>query len=259
MATLALYMGKIIAAEADPFARARELGFSAIEIAGYAMPWPEDSRGLDEWSDRLQRLGLQARYHCTPKDNTNFCSSDASARSASLTLTSRDLANASQLGIRDVIIHPSAAVSPEDRQRVIESIGILKEQADQIDIHLEMENGSGPFNGDPGELSRICEALPGVGICMDVGHVFRSEFCNRSAEGFIQWVKAAARHVSSIQFNDVRTEAGHARSAAVGRGEIPYVAVMPCLLALNCPWWTIELTEIDQIVATKEYLERFMT
>jgi len=255
---LAAYTGRELAAEPDPFGKVRELGFNAIEIAGLLLPLPLDDAGLADWSGRLRRLGLAARFHCSPDANRHFFSADAAARSESLRRTARDIEAASRLGIHSVVIHPSAANDADGRARVVEALHLLQELAARAGIGLELECASGPFNGDPRELAGLCETVPGVGIALDVAHAFRSAFCLEGAGTLADWIAIAAPCVKSIQFNDVKRRGERHVQTAVGRGDIPYDEVMPSLAALDCAWWTIELCTLQHLVESKTYLARFL-
>jgi len=258
MTKLAAYTGSELTAEADPFAKVRELGFDSIEIAGIALPLPEDEGGLAQWTERLERLSLTPRFHCSPAVNTDFYSADEGDRSRCLTETERDIRASHGLGIRSVVIHPSAAKTAADRHRVVDALRTLQEQAEPVGIQLELECASGPFNGDPRALASLCEDVPGVGIAMDMGHAFRSTFCLDGSGTLGDWIDMAAPWVKSIQFNDVTREGGRFVQAAVGRGELPYDELMPRLVDLGCEWWTIELDSIDDLVESKEYVTEFL-
>ncbi len=258
MTKLAAYTGEELSAEPDPFAKVRQLGFRCIEIAGMSLPLPHHQADLAKWSDQFESLGLEPRFHCSPKTNSAFFNSDEAARSLSLSQTARDLKAAARIGIRSVVIHPSAAVSSEDGQRVINALCCLQEQAARLDIQLELECASGPFNGDPGKLASLCKAVPGVGIALDVGHAFRSLFCLEGTGTLAKWIEIASPWVKSIQFNDVKREDERFVQTAVGQGDVPYKDVMSSLIALNCPWWTIELASIDGLMQSRAYLEQFL-
>ena len=258
MTRLAAYVGRELAAGPDPFAGARDLGFQAIEIPGLVLPLPQDEAALAEWADRLDRLGLTRRFHCSPSNNRSFFSADSLARSACLDRTIADIEGASRLGIDCVVIHPSAAKDAEDRGRVVDALGTLRTRADRLGVELHLECASGPFNGDPRELAGLCRDVPGIGIAMDIRHAFRSEFCRGGAGDLADWIEIAGPYVKSLQFNDFVREGDHAADAPVGRGEIPYEEIMPRLVELRCEWWTIELTAVDQLVKSREYLEPFL-
>ena len=257
MTKLAAFIGKELAAEESPFARARDLGFEAVEIPASALPLPEDEATLAEWADQLDRLALARRFHCSPRDNKDFFSADESARAGCVSRTVADMERASRLGIDCVVIHPSAAMDAEDRGRVVDSLDTVKTRADALGVELHLECASGPFNGDPRALAGLCRAVPGIGIAVDISHASRSEFC-REGGSLLDWIEAAAAHVKSIQFNDLTREDGRVVRKAVGQGEIPYQEIMPRLVELRCEWWTIELTAIDQLVESREYLEPYL-
>ena len=258
MTWLAAYTGRELAAQADPFGRARQLGFAAIEIAGVRLPLPQDEPTLKAWSGRLESLDLKARFHCNPRDNRAFCSQDAAPRSACLERTILDIETAARLGMESVVIHPSAAAGAEERGWVIETLGALEQCARPLGVQLELECASGAFNGDPRELAGLCEAVPGVGIAMDVVHAWRSVFCGEGAGDLAGWINLAAPHIKSVQFNDATRTPGGFVSASVGRGDVPYDAIMPRLVALGCAWWTIELAEIKHLVESRAYLSPFL-
>ena len=268
MTKLAAYTGPELAAEADPFAKVRELGFDYIEIAGRGLPFPEDDTELPDWAERLERLSLEPRSHCDPAANEHFYSTDRAERLRCLDETKCYITNSAGLGIRSVVIHPSEAeASPDeterdkatpDENRVIEALAALQEHASSVNIQLELECGSKPFNGNPRKLAWLCREVPGIGIAIDMGHAFRSAFCLDGSDTLGDWIGIAGPCVKSIQFNDVTLEGDRFVQTAVGRGEVPYDELMPRLLDLGCEWWTIELASTADLVESKEYLDRFL-
>jgi len=124
---------------------------------------------------------------------------------------------------------------------------------------LELECASGPFNGDPRELVSLCEAVPGIGIALDIAHAARSVFCREQGNTLVDWIQVAAPHVKSVQFNDVSTEDGRHVQTPVGQGDIPYEMIMPQVLKSECPWWTIELQKTRHLVESKKYLDPFLS
>jgi len=90
MTKLAAYTGEELSAEPDPFAKVQQLGFLCIEIAGMLLPLPRRQADLAKWSNRFRSLDLEPRFHCSPKTNSAFFSSDEAARSLSLIQTSGD-------------------------------------------------------------------------------------------------------------------------------------------------------------------------
>ena len=261
MTKLAAYIGKELAAVENPFAMVRQLGFEAVEIPGMFCPWPEDEAGLDEWAAQLKASGLAPRHHCLPGHNRKFYSADDAGRSQCLAQTALDIERAARLGCEVVLIHPSAAASDEDRSRVIDALATLNAQAEPRGVRLEMECGSGSFNGDPGELGGLCEAVPRVGIAMDLGHAYRSVFCREGGGTLADWLETASPHIKSIQFNDGTVdEDNRFPQTAVGKGELPIAELMPRILELDCSWWTIEeIDRIENLVESKHYLEQFLS
>ena len=234
------------------------MGFDCVEIAGICLPLPDGHAALADWSARLRHLALEPRFHCSPANNRYFPSPDEALRSGNLRSTIRDIEAAARLGIHAVVIHPGAADGPEGRRRVVTALEILQEHAAGVEIQLELECASGPFNGNPRELVELCRKVDGIALALDMAHAFRSVFCLDGEGTLDDWISIAAPWIRSIQFTDLKSEGERFVPAVIGDGVLPYERMMPRLLALDCPWWTIELVSIQQLAESKTYLERFI-
>jgi sugar phosphate isomerase/epimerase len=254
MPEIVAYLNQAFFDAGDAFLAAKGAGFSAVEIPEMYFEPPEDNAGCVQLKQEAEELALDVIWHTHPAYNRNLGSADEAARKQDIDRMVWELDFVGRTGWRTFVIHPGNAETEDDKARVYDSLTTLSEKAGSLGIQMALENASGPFNGDPNELAGICQRAPGMKLTYDCSHAFRSEFCTGGSGSIVDHVSIARPFIHSIQFNDY----DGSRNCALGEGEIPWDDVMPIALALDCETWTIELKTIEETVASKVYLERWL-
>jgi sugar phosphate isomerase/epimerase len=254
MPEVVAYLNEAYWATEDAFGTAKAGGFRAVEIPEMFHPAPEDEAGQETLRASVEALGLSVIWHTAPAHNRHFGSGDAVLRQANIERTAWELSFVHRMGWDTFVIHPGKAETEADKARAHEALECLSEQAGELGIQLALENASGPFDGDPGELARICQRVPGMRLTYDCSHAFRSEFCRGGQGDLLEHLAIVRPFVHSIQFNDY----DGSTNCEVGKGVLPWGELMPIALEMGCETWTIELHGIEETVASKVYLEQWL-
>lgn len=254
MPEIVAYLNEAYWATGDAFGAAKDAGFRAVEIPEMFYEPPEDPAGERALRDRVEALGLGVIWHTHPKHNRHFGSEDRVLRQANIDRTARELDFAHRMGWTTFVIHPGKADSEAEKARAREALAGLAERAEGLGIQLALENASGPFDGDPGELAQTCREIPGVRLTYDCSHAYRSVYCREGRGDIVAHLTAVRPFVHSIQFNDYNGTA----NCALGRGVLPWDALMPMALEMACETWTIELHSVEETVASKAFLESWL-
>ncbi len=254
MPEIVAYLNEAYWATGDAFTTAKNAGFRAVEIPEMFYELPEDETGQDALRASTEALGLSVIWHTEPAHNRHFGSSDVELRAGNIARTEWELDSVQRMGWQTFVLHPGKAEGEDDRARAYEALRGLSEKAADRGIQLALENASGPFNGDPNMLADICERVPGIKLTYDCAHAYRSEFCRAGKGDLIDHLSIVRPHVHSIQFNDY----DGSTNCEVGRGLLPWDALMPIALEMACETWTIELHSIEETEASKAYLEAWL-
>jgi len=131
---------------------------------------------------------------------------------------------------------------------------LINEKAIALNIQLLLENASGPFDGDPHQLVRTIEQVPGLKLTFDCSHAYRSIFCREGKSTLIDHLSIVNPYVYSFQFNDYDGKT----NCEVGKGMLPWHQFMPMALDIGCDTWAIELNTIQETVASRDFLQRWL-
>jgi len=254
MPQIMAYLNREFFDTGDAFGTAKSLGFDAVEIPESFFTPPEHEKDRMHLARILKTYGLKARWHTNPQYNRHLSSENAVLRSENIERMLWELAFARKMGWNEFIIHPGPAATERDKQRVYESLKVINEKACKLHIQLLLENASGGFDGDPYELVRIMNEVPGLKITLDLVHAFRSFFCKTGKGTLIDYLSILSPFISSFQFNDYDGE----KRCTVGTGVLPWQTLMPKILSTQCKTWTIELHTVQETVSSKEYLQRWL-
>ena len=238
----------------DPWSRAKSLGFEMVEIPGSFFEPPAEDEGSSQLAASLDANALSARWHCKPGHNQNFGSDDESLRDANLERMHWELEWVHRMGWDMLILHSGRGETDDERCRAREALNELNEHAQRLGIQLFLENASARFNGDPDEMIATCEAVPGLKITYDTSHAYRSVYCKEGKGSVVDHLNLLKPFVRSFQFNDFDGSA----NCEVGKGELPWDRLMPIALELECEVWSIELSTIDETVASRDFLCRWL-
>jgi sugar phosphate isomerase/epimerase len=254
MTQIAAYLNKEFLDTGDAFGTAKSLGFDAVEIPEMFFSPPEDEVGQEQLAQTIKKYDLKVRWHTSPSYNQYFSSADADLRSKNIERMLWELSLAHKMGWNVFLIHPGHAGAEEDKQRVYEALRFINEKAIALNIQLLLENASGPFDGDPHQLVRTIEEVPGLKLTFDCSHAYRSIFCREGKGTLIDHLSIVKPFVYSFQFNDYDGKT----NCEVGKGMLPWRQFMPMALDIGCETWAIELNTIQETVASRDFLQRWL-
>lgn len=164
----------------------------------------------------------------------NLASPESELRNKSIAAFIDEMERCSQLGIKDLVMHPGAHVgqgAEAGLATLIESFQTIFDQA-PVDVRVLVENTAGQgtcLGASFAELAEILARLPqrNVGICFDTCHAFAAGYDLTSAENYAQVMAEFDRligieRLSLFHLNDSKKPLGSRvdRHDHVGRGLI---------------------------------------
>jgi sugar phosphate isomerase/epimerase len=161
----------------------RDSGFSLLEISSHPKHLDyRDAELVKGVASQIRRLGLEAHsFHAPFGADLDITALDAAVRNSSVEKVVRAIEAASELGVREFVLHPGpdrewrlSAAEFEQRIRTsLESLALLCGHCRRLGVSLVLENMLPHLSlGFPVDLLRLVTSLDGfgVGICFDTGH-----------------------------------------------------------------------------------------
>ncbi|MDP6779190.1 MAG: sugar phosphate isomerase/epimerase family protein [Candidatus Latescibacteria bacterium] len=250
MYEIAAYLNQEFWDTGDAFGTAGSYGFTSAEIPEMYCPAPEDSESRERLREAIAASGLQSWWHTLPAHNRHFGSTDEALRSENVQRMEWELEFVHDLGWDRFVIHPGSAADETDKRRVYAALEGLQEKAAALGVQLLVENASDPFNGDPYELARLCDEVPGLALAYDCSHAYRSAYCREGRGSMVDHLKIVVPRVRAIQFNDYNGTA----NCDLGEGLLPWEALLPVVAETPCDTFTIELQTVAETVSSRDTL-----
>lgn len=227
---------------------AKEAGFDGIELALDE----EGVTGLNatpqDWADILayaKELGIvipsvaSGLYWSYP-----FTSDDAKVREKAVSICEKQLEMAKALGADTILVIPGAvdvsfipgfSVVPYDvvYERALEAITRLKGKAEELQVHIGIENVWNQFLLSPLEMRDFIDKINSsyVGAYFDVGNVVASGHPE-------QWIKILGKRIRKVHFKDFRREAGNLSGFVdLLAGDVNWPVVMEAFKSVGYDDW----------------------
>lgn len=156
-------------------------GFARIEIWGMAPHFPyRDRSALGAIRRKLADAGVEVlsvhaplwASHEEAMAGERLCLHDRSkaARSRAVSETVAVMEAAAAFSARFAVLHPDMGEG-DSKKLFLESLDILAEEAERLEMRLALENVLTPFSRPAGLMEMVAGYDPGrVGICIDIGH-----------------------------------------------------------------------------------------
>lgn len=226
---------------------AADHGFDAIEIS-LENPWP-DTLDADALAEAAQAVDVELGFHGPWRGQSVGHPRPELARAA-LAVADRCLAFAEAAGGDYLVLHvdprdhggyPDADVVEQGVRHAIEALAELADAAGTVEVVVE---NTWPPTGTPDELSRILDAVPGVGFCFDPGHARMSAVDDPEVAEPGTWVEAVGDRFSLLHLMDyvVVDERVHDHLVP-GLGEAPVEAFLDAARKAGCERCVIEAFE----------------
>jgi len=236
--------------------------FEWIEAHGFAAeytPNPEAFERLPAHVDPLLEAGIPVRYHgFFPRHEFGHADAAAAERAVEVHLASLEALQGR--GEQFITLH--CGLNPDiplDLSRAVTNLSRLAQRACDLGITVSLENLRRGPTSDP-ETVVAWASESGAMITLDVGHAVS---CRRVQDGestVIDFIAAftgrrnAADRLREVHMYERETDHHHAPRDMRALGPI-----VDRLMETDCRWWTIELDDPDEALATRtlliDYLE----
>jgi len=231
---------------AEMFRVAREAGFDGIEPSFTAEGPVSLKSGADDlkrYRDAAARAGLEIpSVGGGPYWRTPFTSDDPSVRARAVEIGKAHLRAAKALGANTALIVPAVVHAffipdcPVVRydlawERALAAVKELAVLAEELDVHIGVENVWNKFLMSPLEMARFVDEIGSshVGAYLDVGNIVPF--------GFPQdWVAVVGRRIRKVHVKDFKADASLQSMAGfvdILQGDVDWPAVVDALRAIG--------------------------
>lgn len=214
-------------------------GCNALQLfTKNANTWKERTLSADE-IEKFEAVRAETGIHYIASHTSyliNLASPDKEIRTMSREALRQELIRSSQLHIPYVVLHPGSHVGSGERKgifRIAESVNRIYSAASGISVRLLFETtaGQGASIGHGFEqlallLDKV-ENKPGIGICLDSGHIFAAGYDLRTPKAYLETMAAfdsviGRSQLYLIHLNDSKKDLGSNvdRHEHIGRGKI---------------------------------------
>ncbi len=217
---------------------ARELGLGWLELRadpGIAHPEDLSSQDRNRLKKRLEEAGLRVSLHA-PIHGVNLVSPNPRLAAAALAEHVAAIELAPELGAELVVFHPGGLPGEYARlpgayerawQRLGFALDILVPEAAARGVRLAIENKQAGSGRDliltPEEHLRALEGRPGLGACLDFGHL------HTLREDPAHFVAALGERLVHVHLHDNQGERDE--HLGLGQGTVPWEAALRALAA----------------------------
>lgn len=224
--------------------------FHWIAEQGFALaytPNPHDLDTLPIHLDPMLEAGVPVRHHgFFPGYEIGHPDPGLAARAMGLHLAALEAMHGRGEGV--ITVHIGLGPDPVDPGRAVENLTRLVERGLELGIDVSLENLRRGPTSNPETVVQWARAS-GTKITLDIGHAVS---CRRVQAGVlapIDFVDAFAERLAEVHVYERETDRHHPPKDMSLLGPI-----VDRLLATDCAWWTIELEECDEALATRGLL-----
>jgi sugar phosphate isomerase/epimerase len=235
---------------------AKTNGFSGIDWSFEAERLPSTPLEESAWIRSQTALQpLEIRYHC-PFTRLDLGDIDPSQAAIAKEVFSRVVRLVSRAGGRHLSIHLGLGLESTEGlswERTIQNLRELVQFGAEHGVKVCLENLAWGWTARPNLFEKLVRRS-GAWVTLDIGHAV---VCDAVKSGYYSFRDFVDPHPERIL------------NAHVYHNEIPGVGhVAPSSLddiaerlfflqEIGCPWWVIEVKELDEILRTKEIVELF--
>lgn len=236
---------------------AKANGFSGIDWSFEAEKLPSTPLGESAWIRSQAALQpLEIRYHC-PFSRLDLGDSDPSQASIAKAVLSRVVRLVSRAGGRYLSIHLGLGLDSTEGlswERTVQNLSDLVQFGAVHGVKVCLENLAWGWTARPNLFEKLVRRSC-AWVTLDIGH---AAVCEAVKSGYYSFRDFVDPHPERIL------------NAHVYHKEIPGIGhVAPSspeevadrlfsLLEVGCPWWVIEVKELEEILRTKEIVDLFL-
>lgn len=191
-------------------------------------------QALREWVVTRDRLGLEVPQ-CHATILADVCSPDSARRGADLALVHRDIDTCSELGVRNLVLHPGAMPGAPDRathdlvtklrlEAFVELAAHCERAGTRIAIENMCDGGTGLWG--PRRFGAIVEDIldlieqigsPALGVCLDTSHANIQQLNQPAA------IRACGERLIALHISDNDTSGDQHKTPLYGSVDFPGV------------------------------------
>jgi sugar phosphate isomerase/epimerase len=229
--------------------------FDWIVEHGFAIEYSPNPQTLDLLPvhlDPLLKVGIPVRYHgFFPWYEIGQVDAADAERAMDVHLSALEAMHGRGEQIITVHIGLDRQV-PLDSGRVVANLTRLVERARELDIVVCLENLRRGPTSDPETVVEWARKS-GAMITLDVGHAVSCQRVQKGELTPLDFVESFADRLLEVHMYERETDRHHPPRDMSVLGPI-----VDRLLATACTWWTIELNDCDQALATRTLLLDYM-
>ncbi len=225
--------------------------FRWIGEHGFALEYSPDPEAFDllpQHVDPLIAAGVPVRYHAF-FPAYEFGHHDPVAAECAMRIYMAAFEAMQGRGEQVITVHVGLKKGiPIESGRVVENLARLVERARQLGITVCLENlRQGPTSHPENVAAWARES--GAMITLDVGHAISCQRVQSGELTALDFVKRFAERLTEAHVYERETDRHHPPHDMTTLGP-----VIDGLLATQCAWWTIELDDYSEALATRDLL-----
>lgn len=236
---------------------AREQGFSGIDWSFDSHRLPDSPVDESRWIRDISALQpLEIRYHC-PFHRVDMGHGDPEEAQRAYQLLRRIILLVAKAGGRYLTVHVGLGLEstkPLSWERTIDNLRRLVQFGAMHRIAICLENLAWGWSSKPNLFEKLVRKS-GAAITFDLGHAFSSESVlsrQFTIEDFV--IPHPDRVVNAHIYHRESSRFGHVPPDTLDELEDR----LDLLREIGCPWWVIEIREIDGLLATKRFIDSYL-
>ena len=229
--------------------------FEWIIAHGFAAEYTPDPQALDALAEQVRpfiEADLPVRHHAFFPDH-ELAHEDATTAERALRLQMASLDAMCGHGEPVVTVHIGLNPrTPLDAGRAVANLTRLVDHAQELGMTVCLENLRRGPTSDPRTVLAWAQAA-GAQITLDVGHAVSCERVRRGELTPLDYVELFVESLTEVHMYEQERDRHYPPQDMHILGPI-----VDCLLTTRCAWWTIELDDLGEALATRTLLEDYM-
>ncbi len=221
----------------------RDKEFKAIEVDMTSLKFPKTDASRERISDNLKKFD-KSLHSSTGIFHKNKLASDME-----FSKFKYDIWIAKELGIKQIVFHIARAMDPSLLKENLEELKQIIDENKEISFFVE-NNNFGDFSCED-ELLWLCEKIPGLNICLDVGHL-NMTFFKGGIKDRIDSIKIMKHKIKHVHLHD--NNGIHDEHLIPGQGNLNWEEIIPLINEINPEKVILELLNEEDIEESVEFL-----
>ena len=236
---------------------AREEGFAGIDWSFDVYQLPHSPAAESRWIKQISALQpLEIRYHC-PFHQVDVGHDDREEAQRAYQLFRRLILLVSKAGGRYLTVHVGLgrdSTIPLSWERTIDNLRRLVEFGANYQVVICLENLAWGWSSKPNLFEKLVRKS-GAAVTFDLGHAFSSESIRSRQFTFEDFVTPHPDRVMNAHiYHRESSRSGHVPPQSLKE----LADRLDLLRDIGCPWWVIEMREINGLLATKRIIDSYL-